>query len=76
MPLGLFVLVLEGMYEDVVDIRTKYWGYSFLKKADRLESIQAFSSTSTSTAKLSTKKPSFHPQEHLRNLSYDPFNNG
>jgi hypothetical protein len=78
MPLGLFVLVLEGMYEDVVDIRTKYWGYSFLKKADRLESIQAFSSTSTSasTAKLSTKKPSFHPQKHLRNHSYDPFNNG
>ena len=67
MPLGLFVLVLEGMYEDVVDIRTKYWGYSFLKKADRLESIQAFSSTSTSTAKLSTKKPSFYPLKFLKN---------
>jgi hypothetical protein len=76
MPLGLFVLVLEGMYEDVVDIRTKYWGYSFLKKADRLESIQAFSSTSTSTAKLSTKKPSFHPQKNLRNHSFAPWNNG
>ncbi|MFM2012658.1 MAG: hypothetical protein RLZZ396_1442 [Planctomycetota bacterium] len=33
MPLGLFVLVLEGMYWDVVYIRTKYWGYSFLKKS-------------------------------------------
>jgi hypothetical protein len=76
MPLGLFVLVLEGMYEDVVDIRTKYWGYSFLKKADRLESIQAFSSTSTSTSKLSTKKPNFHPQKHLRNHSFAPWNNG
>jgi hypothetical protein len=69
MPLGLFVLVLEGMYEDVVDIRTKYWGYRFLKKADRLESIQAFSSTSTSTstAKLSTKKPNFYPLKFLKN---------
>jgi hypothetical protein len=76
MPLGLFVLVLEGMYEDVVDIRTKYWGYSFLKKADRLESIQAFSSTSTSTSKLSTKKPNFHPQKNLRNHSFAPWNNG
>jgi hypothetical protein len=42
MPLGLFVLVLEGMYEDVVDIRTKYWGYRFLKKLIVLNRFKHF----------------------------------
>jgi hypothetical protein len=51
MPLVLFVLVLvlsetvlvlEGSYWDVVDMRPKYWGSSFLEKAIALNRFRRF----------------------------------
>ena len=41
-------------------------------KGDRLESIQALSSTSTSTATLSTRKPSFYPLKYLKGILVFP----
>jgi hypothetical protein len=51
------VLVLEGHYRDLVDTCRRKRGFQLPLKGDRLESIQAFSST---------RNPSFYPLKHLQ----------
>jgi hypothetical protein len=68
MPRVLFVLVLV-LSETVLVLEGKF---QLPLKGDRLESIQALSSTrtSTSTAMLSTRKPSFYPLKYLKDQNF------